>query len=875
MDDSCAVCAETLEWVAYGPCGHREVCSTCVARLRFICDDRRCCICKSESDSVFVTKALGDYTTIISDFSVLPSDSKEGRVGLYWYHEDTQSFFDDLDHYKMIKAMCRLSCSVCDQMEEDGSKRRARFRNIEQLKGHLFHQHRVILLASFQMGQVFICEQKLYTRGQLNRHINTGDSEVDGTESERGGFTGHPLCEFCRTPFYGDNELYSHMSTEHYTCHICQRQHPGQYEYYKNYDDLEIHFRREHFLCEDEACLAKKFVVFLSESEMKIPTSFRYRQSNEHDTRRGRGRTFRREYSDDQDQLSLAIEASYETSNGDAPLHGPSSSSREIISGHGMTNDIDPIIQPFESLATTDSEPPSRYRQALSQKSSSAPLEESSFPPLPVAPNSTSQQKSKQEPSQALSRKSRNAQLEESSFPPLPMAPSSSKQKSKHEPESLPRNTMASHLRHQKNINDLRHQNHRNVTPPNSDQAWPAASRTPVLPATGPIFTKPATNGTPGLSYSSGLNTPAMDNGPASSSYSSLARIQPASVHEPSLAGSSSSLRKMGSISRISHSTSAPNLAHSASFEPSTSDFPPVSATQIRKLPSNGQVRLKEEDVRTANKSLVERMQSALEFDEGKFTAFKEISGEYRQGFIDAGTYLACVEQFGLSHLVIELARLCPDPGKQIALVEAYNATLINSGPRENGSSQERVHMNNGNGSNKGKGKFLDSGGNGSEENLADSILNTVRKLQSSYKPLEEEVEVLSRDGYRSSKGKAKVMVNEPQAEMSSLGQPPVKMKGGNDSLSAGGGSGQNLEESGGKGKQRKKTSKFHRVRLGDGSVAAFLDRKNADPDQDPDVKEATSDANKNTVDGLPVRGVWRHGGGQKLLARTAGDPKK
>ncbi|KAI8522516.1 hypothetical protein RHMOL_Rhmol13G0003000 [Rhododendron molle] len=797
MDDSCAVCAETLEWVAYGPCGHREVCSTCVARLRFICDDRRCCICKSESDSVFVTKALGDYTTIISDFSVLPSGSKEGRVGSYWYHEDTQSFFDDLDHYKMIKAMCRLSCSVCDQMEEDGSKRRA-------------------------------------------------------------------------------------------------RQHPGQYEYYKNYDDLEIHFRREHFLCEDEACLAKKFVVFLSEAEMKrhnamehggnmsrskrsaalqIPTSFRYRQSNEHDTRRGRGRTFRREYSDD--QLSLAIQASYETSNGDGPLHGPSSSSREIISGHGMTNDMDPIIQPFESLATTDSEPPSRYRQALSQKSSSAPLEESSFPPLPVAPNSSSQQKSKHEPSQSLSRKSRNAQLEESSFPPLPMAPSSSKQKSKHEPESLPRNTMASHLRHQKNINDLRHQNHGNVTPPNSDQAWPAVSHTPVLPATGPIFTKPATNGTPGLSYSSGLNTSAMDNGPASSSYSSLARIQPASVHEPSLAGSSSSLRKMGSASRISHSSSTPNLAHSASFEPSTSDFPPVSATQIRNLSSNGQVRLKEEDVRTANKSLVERMQSALEFDEGKFTAFKEISGEYRQGFIDAGTYLAYVEQFGLSHLVIELARLCPDPGKQMALVEAYNATLIDSGPRENGSSQGRVHMNNGNGSNKGKGKFLDSGGNGSEENLADSILNTVRKLQSSHKPSEEEVEILSRDGYRSSKGKAKVMVNEPQAEMSSLGQPPIKMKGGNDSLSAGGGSGQILEESGGKGKQRKKTSKSHRVRLGDGSVAAFLDRKNADPDQDPDVKEATSDANKNPVDGLPVRGVWRHGGGQKLLARTAGDPKK
>lgn len=56
MDDSCAVCAETLEWVAYGSCGHKDVCSTCVARLRFICDDRRCCICKSQSDVVFITR---------------------------------------------------------------------------------------------------------------------------------------------------------------------------------------------------------------------------------------------------------------------------------------------------------------------------------------------------------------------------------------------------------------------------------------------------------------------------------------------------------------------------------------------------------------------------------------------------------------------------------------------------------------------------------------------------------------------------------------------------------------------------------------------------------------------------------------------------
>lgn len=35
---------------------------------------------------------------------------------------------------------------------------------------------------------------------------------------------------------------------------------------------VQNHFRANHFLCEDDACLAKKFVVFVSESEMKVTT---------------------------------------------------------------------------------------------------------------------------------------------------------------------------------------------------------------------------------------------------------------------------------------------------------------------------------------------------------------------------------------------------------------------------------------------------------------------------------------------------------------------------------------------------------------------------------------------------------------------------
>ncbi|KAJ6338657.1 hypothetical protein OIU76_008177 [Salix suchowensis] len=784
MDDSCAVCAEALEWVAYGACAHRDVCSTCVARLRCICDDRRCCICKTESSIVFVTKALGDYTRIINDFLLLPPEPKEGRMGSYWYHEDTQAFFDDVDHYKMIKAMCRLSCSVCDKEESnDGSKRRGKFRNINQLKGHLFHQHKLHMCSLCLEGRkVFICEQKLYSRAQLNQHISTGDSEVDGSESERGGFMGHPMCEFCKTPFYGDNELYTHMSTEHYTCHLCQRQHPGQYEYYKNYDDLEIHFRRDHFLCDDEGCLAKKFIVFQTEAELKrhntiehaghmsrsqrnaalqIPTSFRYRRSSEQDNRQGRGRTFRRDQSEN--QLSIAIQASLETAQSESTSRDRSSSA-QVISDRVDLSDIDPIVQPFESLTATDPETTLRYLQALGNSSSSAPLQESSFPPLLM--NTISDQ-----------------------------------QKAKDQSEILPNNTMATHLRRQKN---------RNATVINSPQQWPVARRGHTQAQTRPA----AVHGHP----SSG-----------------------------SLVGSS------GTTSRIRHSASGSNLTDSGSLKPSISDFPPVSAVPVHKMPTSSQAVLNVEDFQTANKSLVEKIRTALENDEDRYTLFKDISGQYRQGSIDTGEYLDYVQQFGLSSLIPELARLCPDAQKQKELVETYNASLRSSGKKENGRGRGSAQLKGTSGSKAGKG--IAGEDSSSKDRLADSFINTVRALQSNYKPVEEEVQLLSKDGYRAAKGKSNVMLDER----------PVEPRIQNGSVSAGGdGSSKNLKDGGGE-KQRKKASKFHRARLGDGSMAALLDLQNSDPDPLEAVGNRIDDSS-NSVGGLPVRGVWRKGGGQKLF---------
>ncbi|BAT86214.1 uncharacterized protein HKW66_Vig0057470 [Vigna angularis] len=830
MDDCCAVCAEPLEWVAYGPCLHREVCSTCVARLRFICDNRCCCICKTECNHVFVTKALGDYTKMINDFAALPSDVREGKIGSYWYHEDTNAFFDDVDHYKMIKAMCRLSCSICDKTDEQpqgsASRRREQFKNIGQLKGHIFHRHKLHMCSLCLEGRkVFICEQKLYTRAQLNQHISTGDSEVDGSESERGGFMGHPICEYCRTRFYGDNELYVHMSTEHYTCHICQRQHTGQYDYFKNYDDLEIHFRKEHFLCEDEACLAKKFVVFQSEAEMKkhnaiehggrmsrskrnaalqIPTSFRYRHGNEQEQRRGRNRSFRRDFTEN--QLAMAIEASLETANVEQTFRNQSASGSGQVAVDDGNGDIDSFIQPFESLAVTGFEASSRYLQALGHSSRSGPLEDSSFPPLPVTSNN-------------------------------------GHQGSKQEVEGSSSNSMAARLR--------RH-NNRTVTVVNSGNAWPAAGRGLVQPSSNPSQFGQSSNNALGLSRKSGQTKKTVINsGLSSSTYAgSIQSTQRTSRGH--LPGGSS--RDTRDNVRIVHSASAPNLMENNSVEASLSDFPPVSAPQASKIPASSHSSLNVENVQSANQSLIEKIRCALDFDEERYSMFKDISAQYGQGTIDTETYMDYVQNFGLSRLVLELARSCPDTQKRAELV---SASLQRDVLLENNlvQSSTSTHRKDSNVNKKGKGKSVDSRGSNPTEKLADNFLSTVHQLQANYKSSEEKVEVLSRDDYRSDRGKLKI---EQRTDTNSGSQPAVKLSGktetSNGSLST-----QVREDGGGGNKQRKKGSKFLRVRLGDGSASALFDQP------DPG-KTDSSEVNDEPGGGPPVRGVWRKGGGHKLF---------
>jgi len=116
--------------------------------------------------------------------------------------------------------------------------------------------------------KVFTHEHELFTFAELRKHQKFGDDNPGAIDQS--GFKGHPECGFCRQRFYGDDELFQHCRDKHERCHLCDRRNEGRnQQYYLNYDDLENHFRKDHFLCPERDCLEKKFIVFDSEIDLK------------------------------------------------------------------------------------------------------------------------------------------------------------------------------------------------------------------------------------------------------------------------------------------------------------------------------------------------------------------------------------------------------------------------------------------------------------------------------------------------------------------------------------------------------------------------------------------------------------------------------
>ncbi|KAI8889256.1 hypothetical protein K501DRAFT_329335 [Backusella circina FSU 941] len=136
-----------------------------------------------------------------------------------------------------------------------------------ELKQHVKKVHGSNLCdLCIQHKKIFPYEHTLYTNSQLTKHYKEGDKSFN--EDDESGFTGHPECAFCKTRFYGDDELFIHCRDMHEQCFLCVRN-GKRHEYYVNYESLEEHFKSDHSLCLHPQCLEKKFIVFDSSIDLK------------------------------------------------------------------------------------------------------------------------------------------------------------------------------------------------------------------------------------------------------------------------------------------------------------------------------------------------------------------------------------------------------------------------------------------------------------------------------------------------------------------------------------------------------------------------------------------------------------------------------
>ncbi|KAJ5754074.1 uncharacterized protein N7511_008227 [Penicillium nucicola] len=257
----CFICASPVEHTSVSPCNHRT-CHICALRLRALYKNKACAHCRTESNFIVFTD---DPVRRFEDFQKKDFARTDENLGIQYENDE---IFEDtvlLLRYNCPDEDCDVAClgwpdlhrhvknkhgkAMCDAMWD---------RQLTMWNSDLCTRNK----------KVFTHEHELFTPAELRRHEKSGDDKPGAIDQS--GFKGHPECGFCRQRFYGDDELYTHCRDKHERCHICDRRSSHrQQQYYVDYNALENHFQKDHFICLDQECLEKKFVVFESQMDLK------------------------------------------------------------------------------------------------------------------------------------------------------------------------------------------------------------------------------------------------------------------------------------------------------------------------------------------------------------------------------------------------------------------------------------------------------------------------------------------------------------------------------------------------------------------------------------------------------------------------------
>ncbi|XP_049759790.1 E3 ubiquitin-protein ligase ZNF598 isoform X1 [Elephas maximus indicus] len=236
---SCVLCCGDLEVMALGRCDH-PVCYRCSTKMRVLCEQRYCAVCREELRQVVFGKKLPAFTTI--------------PIHQLQHEKKYDIYFADRKVFALYRQLLQHECPQCPTLPPFGL-----FGDLEQ---HMRRQHELFCCKlCLKHLKIFTYERKWYSRKDLARHRMQGDPD---DTSHRG----HPLCKFCDERYLDNDELLKHLRRDHYFCHFCDAD--GAQDYYSDYAYLREHFREKHFLCEEGRCSMEQFThAFRTEIDLK------------------------------------------------------------------------------------------------------------------------------------------------------------------------------------------------------------------------------------------------------------------------------------------------------------------------------------------------------------------------------------------------------------------------------------------------------------------------------------------------------------------------------------------------------------------------------------------------------------------------------
>jgi len=259
-DSQCVICGEKIEYYSIGQCNHREICYYCTLKNRTFYNDKKCPLCNTNLEIVFISPKSEIYSfeeLSKKELSSYYKDNDSDEIGIYYTDVTSLETSLQLKSYK-----CPIDYCVKEEP----------FNSYEDLVQHLKDNHQKLFCkVCVKYGKKFITEQKVYSKNEINEHNWYGDIDED--------IPPHHKCPYCGDLYYDDEMLYSHMSKTHFMCDICKNI-DKKTIFYSALPNFIEHNRFYHYCCPFKECKDVLYIAFPSKKQLIEHFEKKHNQNN-------------------------------------------------------------------------------------------------------------------------------------------------------------------------------------------------------------------------------------------------------------------------------------------------------------------------------------------------------------------------------------------------------------------------------------------------------------------------------------------------------------------------------------------------------------------------------------------------------------------